>query len=38
MLAKVAELEQRFLSRMNDFDIKEKEYVAWIHHLEIQLK
>ncbi len=23
---------------MNDYQIKEKEYIAWIHHLEIQLK
>lgn len=38
MVSKVAETEQRFLSRMNDFDIKEKEYIAWIHHLEVQLK
>jgi hypothetical protein len=38
MVARVSEVEQRFLSKMNDFEIKEKEYVAWIHHLEIQLK
>lgn len=38
MMARLNEAEQRFMSRMNEFSIKEKEYVAWIHHLENQLK
>ena len=38
MAARAGDVEQRLLSRMNEFDLKEKEYVAWIHHLEIQLK
>lgn len=38
MMARLTEAEQKFMSKMNDFSIKEKEYVAWIHHLEIQLK
>ena len=38
MSSKVAQAEQKFMNRMNDFKIKEKEYIDWIHHLEIQLK
>lgn len=38
MSSKVTEAEQKFINRMNDFKIKEKEYIDWIHHLEIQLK
>ena len=38
MTSRVAEAEQKFINRMNDFKIKEKEYIDWIHHLEIQLK
>ena len=38
MSSRVAEAEQKFMNRMNDFKIKEKEYIDWIHHLEIQLK
>ena len=38
MLNRVAAIEQKLLNRMNEYGIKEKEYVDWIHHLEIQLK
>ena len=38
MMARLNEAEQKFMSRMNEFSIKEKEYIAWIHHLENQLK
>lgn len=38
MLAKVHAVEQQLLNRINQFDIKEKEYIDWIHHLEIQLQ
>ena len=38
MMSRVGAIEQKLLNRMNEYDIKEKEYVDWIHHLEIQLK
>jgi hypothetical protein len=38
MSSRVAETELKFINKMNDFKIKEKEYIDWIHHLEIQLK
>jgi hypothetical protein len=37
-MSRVTAIEQKLLNRMNEFDIKEKEYIDWIHHLEIQLK
>jgi|JI10StandDraft_1071094.scaffolds.fasta_scaffold151978_2 hypothetical protein len=38
MISRVSALEQNIVNRMNQFQIKEKEYVDWIHHLEIQLQ
>jgi hypothetical protein len=38
MLARVNAAEQKLISRINQIDTKEKEYVDWIHHLELQLK
>ncbi len=38
MVNRVSAIEQKLLSKMNEFTIKEKEYVDWIHHLEIQLR
>lgn len=38
MLARVTTIEQQMTNKINEFEIKEKEYVDWIHHLEIQLQ
>ena len=38
MLSRINTAQQRFVIRMNQFATKQKEYVDWIHHLEIQLK
>lgn len=38
MVNRVSAIEQKLLNKMNEFTIKEKEYVDWIHHLEIQLR
>lgn len=38
MISRVGAIEQKLINRMNDYEVKEKEYVDWIHHLEIQLK
>lgn len=38
MVARLNDIEQKLINKMNDYQIKEKEYIAWIHHLEIQLK
>ena len=37
-MGRVTAIEQKLTNRMNEFEIKEKEYVDWIHHLEIQLQ
>ena len=38
MLARLTAIEQNVTNRINQFHIKEKEYIDWIHHLETQLQ
>ena len=38
MIRQLGEIERKYVGRLKDYEVKEKEHVDWIHHLEAKLK
>ena len=38
MIRQLGEIDRKYVGRLKDYEVKEKEHVDWIHHLEAKLK